>query len=269
MTSATSNDDTTREDTARLGKRKRKREKANDVLRSELEAFKREAVERVRGLEARVREMEARARETEARVEVAEMQRDAMRAELEEMRRTLEEEVNATRFGFELPLDVIAAHVLTADFLPDPVDVARFRAVSRKMRDAVDASGRELKEIEEVEAVEKGYLSTLKHMHSRGRLCSEESLCMVAAKNGQLAEIKKFRAKNFLWDESTCWCAAEGGHLDVLQWARANDCAWDKETCANAAKRGHLEVLKWAREKGCPWTKKTRRLAARKGYVES
>ena len=219
-----------------------------------------------------------------------------MRAELEEMRRTLEEEVNATRFGFELPLDVIAAHVLTADFLPDPVDVARFRAVSRKMRHAVDASGRELKEIEEVEAVEKGYLSTLKHMHSRGRLCSEESLCMVAAKNGQLAEIKKFRAKNFLWDESTCWCAAEGGHLDVLQWARANDCPWDegtcayaaysghldvlqwarandcpwdKETCANAAKRGHLEVLKWAREKGCPWTKKTRRLAARKGYVES
>ena len=73
MTSATSNDDTTREGTARLGKRKRKREKANDVLRSELEAFKREAVERVRGLEARVREMEARARETEARVEVAEM----------------------------------------------------------------------------------------------------------------------------------------------------------------------------------------------------
>ena len=56
MTSATSNDDTTREGTARLGKRKRKREKANDALRSELEAFN----ERVRGLEARVREMEAR-----------------------------------------------------------------------------------------------------------------------------------------------------------------------------------------------------------------
>ena len=93
MTSATSNDDTTRDDTARLGKRKRKREKANDALRSELEAFKRDTEKRVRELEARVRKMEAR-------VEVAETQRDAMRAELEEMRRTLEKEVKATRFGF-------------------------------------------------------------------------------------------------------------------------------------------------------------------------
>ena len=99
MTSTTSNDDTTREDTVRLGKRER--EEANDALRSDLKALN----ERVGGLEARVSRLEAR-------VEVVETQRDAMRAELEEMRRTLEKEVNATRFGFSsLPFDVAVSLV--------------------------------------------------------------------------------------------------------------------------------------------------------------
>jgi hypothetical protein len=198
MTSTTSNDDTTREDTAHLGKGKRKSEKANDALRSELQAFKRDTEKRVGLLDARVRQMEAR-------VEVAETQRDAMRAELEEMRRTLEKEVNATRFGFSsLPLVVIASHVLRSEFLPDPVDVNRFRAVSRKMRDAVDASGRELKEIEEEEAVEKGYLSTLKHMHSVGRLSHKGHLCAAAARCGDLEELKALRADDCL-AKKTFW----------------------------------------------------------------
>ena len=304
MTSGMSKDNITRVKAARSKKRKCTPEEAPDeaVLVAEFDkrvsdlVDKRVREERVSGLEAREREAEASVREMKARLKDAERHLDAIRAELEAARLT-PEEAKAMRCGlWSLPPAVISEHILSSDFLPDPTDVAWFRAVSTTMRDAVAASGRELKKPEEEEAVEKGYLSTLKHMHSRGRLCSEESLCMVAAKNGQLAEIKKFRAKNFLWDESTCWCAAEGGHLDVLQWARANDCPWDegtcayaaysghldvlqwarandcpwdKETCANAAKRGHLEVLKWAREKGCPWTKKTRRLAARKGYVES
>ena len=230
MTSATSNDDTTREDTARLGKRKRKRERANDALRSELEAFKRDTEKRVRGLEARVRE-------TEARVEVAETQRDAMRAELEEMRRTLEKEVKATRFGFSsLPLDVIASHVLP--FLPDPVDVARFRAVSRKMRAAVAATKRTIKESNDDEAVENGYLSTLKHMHSRGRLSYKIHLCAAAARSGQLEELKSLRAEKWPWNAWTCAYAAENGHLETLKWARANDCPWTDET-------RQLAKLKW------------------------
>jgi DNA repair exonuclease SbcCD ATPase subunit len=217
MTSATSNDDTTREDTARLGKRKRKREKENDALRSELEAFN----ERVRGLEARVRE-------TEARVEVVETQRDAMRAELEEMRRTLEKEVKATRFGFSsLPLDVIAS--IVEKHLPDPADVAVLRAVSKGTRDAVDATGRKVEEFEEDDAVERGYLSTLKCLRRRGRLSDERVLCAAAARIGDLEALKALRrAENFPWDERTCTNAAYSGHLEVLQWARENDCPWDE-----------------------------------------
>jgi hypothetical protein len=196
MTSATSNDDTTREDTARLGKRKRKREKENDALRSELEAFKRDTQKRVRGLEARVRE-------TEARVEVVETQRDAMRAELEEMRRTLEKEVKATRFGFSsLPLDVIAS--IVEKHLPDPADVAVLRAVSKGTRDAVDATGRKVEEFEEDDAVARGYLSTLKCLRRRGRLSDERVLCAAAARIGDLEALKALRrAENFPWDERT------------------------------------------------------------------
>ena len=49
--------------------------------------------------------------------------------------------------GFSsLPLDVISTHILRSDFLPEPGDLGRLRAVSRRMRDAVDATGREIKE---------------------------------------------------------------------------------------------------------------------------
>jgi hypothetical protein len=192
MTSATSNDDTTREDTARLGKGKRIREKANDAL----EAFKREAEKRFRGLEARVRE-------TEARVEVAETQRDAMRAELEEMRRTLEKEVKATRFGFSsLPFDVAVS--IVEKHLPDPADLAVLRAVSKGMRDAVDATGRKVEEFKEDDALERGYVSTLKCLRRRGRLSDERLLCAAAARVGDLEALKALRrAENFPWGEGT------------------------------------------------------------------
>jgi hypothetical protein len=126
MTSVTSTDDDTSVDTASLVERVRKLEKACEALRSEF-------VERVRGLEARV--------------EAAETQRDAMRAELEATRRTLEE-AKATRGGY-----------------PEPADLGRLRAVSKDMRDAVDATGREITEISDIEAMRLGYLSLLKDRH--------------------------------------------------------------------------------------------------------
>ena len=155
------------------------------------------------------------------------------------------------------------------------------------MRDAVDATEREIKKLSDDEAVDLGNVSLLKDRHSRGVLKDECLTCAAAARNGDLEELKALRAKNLRamdghlevlkgarandcpWHEEMCACAARNGHLEVLQWARANGCPWDEGTCARAAEGGHLEVLKWARENGCRWNEYTRGLAARKGYVES
>ena len=145
--------------------------------------------------------------------------------------------------GFSsLPLDVISTHILRSDFLPEPGDLGRLRAVSRRMRDAVDATGREIEVVPDRHAARLGYLSLLKDRHSRGVLRNKSLLCAAAARSGQLEELKALRAKNF---------------------------PWGKRACAYAAWGGYLEVLKWARESGCAWTGNTRRLAASKGYVET
>ena len=196
-----------------------------------------------------------------------------------------------------LPLEVISTHILKSDFLPEPADLGRLRAVSRKMRDAVDATGRETEELNDLEAANLGYVSLLKDRHSRGVLEDkwEGLVCAAAARSGQVEELKALRAENFPWDWRTCvwaaqhghletlkWARANGcpwdwrkcalaacGHLEILKWARENGCPWDKDMCACAALGGHLEVLKWARANGCPWDRLTREVAARQGYTES
>ena len=172
-----------------------------------------------------------------------------------------------------LPDDLVVAHILGSANLSDPTDVARLTAVSRGMRAAVAATKRAdlatkvitVKKPEEGEAVKKGYLSTLKHMHSRGRLSRKNDLCEDAARGGHLEMLKWARENGCPWDELTCAAiAAYGGHLEVLKWARENDCPWEELTCAAiAAYGGHLEVLKWARENGCPWDENTRQLATK------
>ena len=125
-----------------------------------------------------------------------------------------------------LPFDVAVS--LVQKHLPDPADLAVLRAVSKGMRDAVDATGRNVEEFKEEDAAERGYLSTLKCLRRRGRLYDECLLCAAAARNGDLEALKALRlAENFPWDEKTCTSAAAGGHLDVLKWARENDCPWD------------------------------------------
>ena len=175
-----------------------------------------------------------------------------------------------------LPDDLVVAHILGSANLSDPTDVARLTAVSRGMRAAVAATKRAVlatkltvKKPEEGEAVMKGYLSTLKHMHSRGRLSRKKDLCEDAARGGHLEVLRWAREKGCPWNSLTCSRAARGGHLEVLKWARENGCSWNEETCANAVEDGHLEVLKWARENGCPWDERTRKLAASEGYVET
>ena len=157
-----------------------------------------------------------------------------------------------------LPREVLSTHVLSSEFLPETADLGRLRAVSRGMRQAVDATGREIKKISNYEASRLGYVSLLKDRQRRGVLLDRYKLllCAAAARNGDLEELKALRADKWPWDE-------------VLKWARANGCPWDTWTCYGAAKGGHLEVLKWARENGCPWDGYTRHVAASKGYVET
>ena len=207
---------------------------------------------------------------------------------------TSTETVETSEVGFSsLPFDVAVS--LVEEHLPDPADLAVLRAVSKGMRDAVDATGRNVEEVGEDDAVERGYVSTLKCLRRRGGVSDERLLCVAAARIGDLEALKALRAENFPWDwrtcekaalggqlkflkwarangcpwsEMTCRCAAERGHLDVLEWARENDCPWNETTCSEAAFGGHLDVLKWARENGAPWDEDTRYEAAAMGYVE-
>jgi hypothetical protein len=166
-----------------------------------------------------------------------------------------------------LPVDVAVS--MFEKHLPDPADLAVLRAVSKGMRAAVDATGRKVEQFGEDDAVQRGYVSTLKCLLRRGRLSDDCLLCAAAARIGDLEALKALRrAENFPWDERTCAYAAMGGHLEVLKWARAKDCPWDEYTCANAAYNGHLDVLKWARENGCPWNEETCAGAALGGHLE-
>jgi hypothetical protein len=168
--------------------------------------------------------------------------------------------------GFlSLPRDVIATHVLRPDFLPDPADLGRLRAVCKGLRDAVKETGREIKNLSNVEAAELGYLSLLKDRHSRGLLPDWPLLCAAAARNGDLEMLKALRADDCPWDARTCAYAAAGGHLAMVKWTWPNfdhDCPLCKWTCSYAAEGSHLETLKWAREQGCPWDDRTCTYAA-------
>ena len=79
-----------------------------------------------------------------------------------------------------LPLDVAVS--LVEKHLPDPADLAVLRAVSKGMRAAVDATGRQIEEFGQYGAAERGYLSTLKCLRRRGRLSDERLLCAAAAR---------------------------------------------------------------------------------------
>ena len=146
-----------------------------------------------------------------------------------------------------LPVHILTTHVLSSRNLPDPSDLARLRAVSREMRDAVAATGHEVYELEAENAIHFGNLGALQPMHQRGDLDDDfNSLCTWAAEEGQLEILKWLRANDFPWSVRTCAYAAEGGHLEVLQWARANGCPWNRDTLIEARAGVHPEVLNWA-----------------------
>ena len=92
-----------------------------------------------------------------------------------------------------LPFDVAVS--LVEKHLPDPADLAVLRAVSQGMRDAVDATGRKVEEFKEDDAVERGYLSTLKCLRRRGRLSYVRLLCAAAAGVGDLEGLRRCAAR--------------------------------------------------------------------------
>lgn len=174
-----------------------------------------------------------------------------------------------------LPLDIVVTHVIGFVNLPDMKDLARFRAVSRSMCDAVASTGRQVKYFSthtrntQTHLVMRcrGSQGALQELHDRSRLCVQ-IVCLNAAEGGQLDVLRWARANGCAWDERTCSWAAYAGHLDVVRWARANGCPLDKETCANAAEGGHLDVLQWARANRCPWDEETCVNAAREWHLE-
>ena len=152
--------------------------------------------------------------------------------------------------------DVVIVEILGR--IKDPTDLAVLRAVSRAMRDAVAATGHQVKETTWEDAAGLGYLSTLKHLHRQGRLKlsqvedTQKVLQQEAAAKGQLEVLQWLHANGCPWNADTCAWAAKGGHLEVLQWARENGCPWDNLTCYWAIQYGHIELLNWAVANGCP-----------------
>jgi hypothetical protein len=173
---------------------------------------------------------------------------------------------------FSLPQDLIATHILGAANMPDLADLARLRAVSHEMCDAMAQSGRHVREIDVYEAVKLGCLSTLQRLRPQGCLGfsvdNGRRLVRLAVKHGQLEILKWLAANGWSLDKCLCAKAAKGGHLEAIQWLCANGCPWDAKTCASAAEGRHLELLQWARVNGCPWDKYTCLYAAVDGHLE-
>ena len=176
----------------------------------------------------------------------------------------------------ELPDHVFVEHILRK--IDDPLDLARIRAVSRPMRDAVGVRGHRLKNYGEMTdddheyrpAAYLGYLSTLKHVYRQGHLFNRQykPTFNAASQGGHLEVLKWLRSIGSQMNEVACSFAAFGGQLEVLKWLRANGCPWNTGTCAQAAGVGNLEILQWARANGAPWDEKTCAFAAHFGKLE-
>jgi hypothetical protein len=146
-----------------------------------------------------------------ARSAPAAMAAEAARG-VETRARKRKRDIEAAQLGVsipDLPFDVVVIHVLQEKHLPDPADLAVLRAVSKGMRDAVDATGRKIEVVDELQAVGRGYLTTLKSLRRRGSLKNESLVCAAAARSGDLEELKALQESKFPWDQWTC--RARGG----------------------------------------------------------
>lgn len=102
-----------------------------------------------------------------------------------------------------------------------------------------------------IQAARNGDLAMLKRAVANG-VELHSDCCAWAAQCGNLHMIEYLREKGCPWDEELCSLAALGGQLDMLQYARAKGCPWDEDTCVCAALAGRLDVLEWCRANGAP-----------------
>ena len=102
-----------------------------------------------------------------------------------------------------LPNHLVIMHVFRSEYFVDPADLAKLRAVSRAMRDAVAATGRLLKELDVEEVAMFGCLSAVERLQRGGQLQQQEFLCHAAARGGHLEKFKLLRENNTPWDEDT------------------------------------------------------------------
>ena len=157
---------------------------------------------------------------------------------------------------------------LVQKFIPDPMDLTVLRSVSRGMRDAVDAANLPIEEVDRVTAAKRGYMTTLKYLHSRDLLVIDRRLCIGAAQNGHLEVLKWLTEIGCPYDVEVCTVAAKGGHLDTLKWAHENGYPCRAETVQAAAGSGKLLVLEWLHEKQCPRDAWAFNMAAAHGNFE-
>ena len=167
-----------------------------------------------------------------------------------------------------LPDHVVVTHVFR--FLSSkPIDLARLRAVSRPLRDAVDTTGREIKGFTAEEAAQLGYLSTVQHKLRGKRYNMGEKLHKpitgflywkvidCAVKGGHVNTVKWLRIKGCTLTGHMSLGAVQHGYVEVLKYLCVKGCPWDATTCAFAADEGQFELLKWAHDNGCPWSEGT------------
>ena len=104
-----------------------------------------------------------------------------------------------------LPAHILSTHVLSSGNLPDPSDLARPRMVSREMRDAVAATGREVYKLGAGKAIHFGDASGLQlFMHQRGDLDNSSVwYCTLAADYQQPEILQWLRENNFQRDDGT------------------------------------------------------------------
>ena len=88
--------------------------------------------------------------------------------------------------AFPVPVEVVVTHIPGLDNLPNPADLARLRAVNHAMCDAVEATGREIKELDIESTVALGCLSDVQHLHHRQGRLDKRVVCEYAANYGQL-----------------------------------------------------------------------------------
>ena len=100
----------------------------------------------------------------------------------------------------DLPLDVLVAHILSFECIPDPADLARLQVVNRAMRDMVGKTGRPVKELTADKAADLAvYHNSVDGMY---RLDRRDELFGFLAVDAEQYVYQRF-FEHFKWDVPT------------------------------------------------------------------